>query len=64
LFAADLFVRQKKKDDAKAETARTMWVLGVNNLGTFDRWAFLEINGANLHQTKQEIRKLLKGRAA
>jgi len=36
----------------------------VNNLGTFGRWAFLEIDGSNLHKTKQEIRKLLKGGAA
>jgi len=33
----------------------------VNNLGTFGRWSFLEIDGSNLHKTKQEIRKLLKG---
>jgi type III restriction enzyme len=30
------------------------------NLGTFGRWAFLEFDGANLHKTKQEIRKLLR----
>ena len=42
------------------QTAKTMWVPGVNNLGTFGRWAFLEIDGSNLHKTKQEIRKLLK----
>lgn len=26
------------------------------NLGTFGRWAFLEIDGSNLNKTKQEIR--------
>jgi type III restriction enzyme len=26
----------------KAETMRTLWVPGVNNLGTFGRWAFEE----------------------
>jgi type III restriction enzyme len=26
----------------KAETMRTLWVPGVNNLGTFGRWAFQE----------------------
>ena len=50
--------------DAKVQTAKTMWVPGVNNLGTFGRWAFLEIDGSNLHKTKQEIRKLLKERTA
>lgn len=53
--------QKKKEKDAKVQTARTLWVPGVNNLGTFGRWAFLEIDGSNLHKTKQEIRKLLKG---
>ena len=26
----------------KAETMRTLWVPGVNNLGTFGRWQFEE----------------------
>jgi hypothetical protein len=30
------------------------------NLGTFGRWALLEIDGANLHKTKQETCKLLR----
>ena len=52
--------RQRKKEkDAKVQTARTMWVPAVNNLGTFGRWAFLEIDGSNLHKTKQEVRKTL-----
>ncbi len=52
--------QKKKEKDAKVQTAKTMWVPAVNNLGTFGRWAFLEIDGSNLHKTKQEIRKLLK----
>lgn len=56
--------QKKKEKDAKVQTARTLWVPGVNNLGTFGRWAFLEIDGTNLHKTKQEIRTLLKGGAA
>ena len=52
--------QKKKEKDAKVQTAKTLWVPGVNNLGTFGRWAFLEIDGSNLHKTKQEIRKLLK----
>ncbi len=52
--------QKKKEKDAKVQTAKTMWVPGVNNLGTFGRWAFLEIDGTNLHRTKQEIRKVLK----
>lgn len=33
-----------RKTDAKlkAETMRTLWVPGVNNLGRFGRWAFAE----------------------
>ncbi|MBA4191820.1 MAG: restriction endonuclease subunit R [Planctomycetaceae bacterium] len=53
--------QKKREKDAKVQTAKTMWVPGVNNLGTFGRWSFLEIDGSNLHKTKQEIRKLLKG---
>jgi type III restriction enzyme len=36
------------------QTVKTMSVPGVSNLGTFGRWAFLEIDGSNLHKTKQE----------
>jgi type III restriction enzyme len=39
-------------------------VPAVNNVANFGRWAFLEIDGSNLHKTKQEIRKLLKERTA
>jgi type III restriction enzyme len=53
--------QKKKEKEAKVQTAKAMWVPGVNNLGTFGRWAFLEIDGGNLHKTKQEIRKLLRG---
>lgn len=35
---------EKKKDkQAKAATARTLWVPAVNNHGGFGRWAFLEV---------------------
>jgi type III restriction enzyme len=33
----------KKEKAAKVAAARTLWVPGVNNLGQFGRWAFLEI---------------------
>ena len=56
--------QKKKEKEAKVQTAKTMWVPAVNNLGHFGRWAFLEIDGTNLHKTKQEIRKLLKERTA
>jgi type III restriction enzyme len=56
--------QKKKEKDAKVQTARTMWVPGVDNLATFGRWAFLEIDGSNLHKTKQAIRKLLAERTA
>src|SRR4029077_12306558 len=51
--------QKKKEKEAKVQTAKTMWVPAVNNLGNFGRWAFLEIDGSNLHKTKQETRKLL-----
>ena len=56
--------QKKKEKDAKVQTAKTMWVSGVNNLGSFGRSAFLEIDGSNLHKTKQEIRKLLSSGVA
>lgn len=56
--------QKKKEKDAKVQTTKTMWVPGVNNLGTFGRWAFLEIDGGNLHKTKQEIHRLLRGEPA
>ena len=56
--------QKKKEKAAKVQTARTLWVPGVNNLGSFGRWAFLEIDGSNLHKTKQEVRKLLAGQPA
>ena len=30
-------------DQVKAETMRSLWVPGVNNLGTFGRWGFVEL---------------------
>lgn len=54
--------QKKKEKEAKVQTAKTMWVPAVNNLAAFGRWAFQEIDGSNLHKTKQEIRKLLKGK--
>ena len=55
----DISGQKKREKDAKAQTAKAMWLPGVNILGTFGRWAFLEIDGSNLHKTKQEIRKLV-----
>jgi hypothetical protein len=51
--------QKKREKDAKVQTAKTMWAPGVNNLGTFGRWAFLEIDGSNLHKAKQTIRQAL-----
>ncbi|WP_165227536.1 BPTD_3080 family restriction endonuclease [Aquisphaera insulae] len=51
--------QKKKEKESKVQTARTLWVPAVNNLGTFGRWAFHEIDGSNLHKAKQEIRRLL-----
>jgi type III restriction enzyme len=55
--------QKKNEKDAKVRTMKTMWVPAVNNLRTFGRWDFLEIDAGNLHKTQQEVRKLLKARA-
>src|SRR5439155_21658954 len=52
--------QKKKEKAAKVQTAKTMWLPAVNNLGAFGRWEFLEIDESNLHKTKQEIRKMLR----
>lgn len=52
--------QKKKEKEAKVQTAITMWVPSVNNLGMFGRWAFLEIDGEILHKAKQEILKMVK----
>ena len=44
--------QKKKEKEAKVRTAKTLWVPAVNNLGTFGRWEFLEIDGSNLHKTQ------------
>ncbi len=47
----------------KAETMRTLWVPGVNNLGTFGRWRFeeftdvLEIEAAFAHLMDSLVEK-------
>ena len=51
--------QKKPEKAAKVDTMRTLWVPAVNNLGTFGRWAFLEIDADNRHKTAQEVRKLL-----
>jgi type III restriction enzyme len=41
-------IKGYRKEDAKAkkETMDTYWILGVNNLGTYGRWAFAEFTDA------------------
>lgn len=41
----------------KSETIRTLWVPGVNNLGTFGRWTFVEFN--NPFEIETEFAKLV-----
>lgn len=50
-----------RKGDAqiKAETMKTMWVPGVNNLGTFGRWAFEEFT--DVYEIEQGFAKLVDG---
>ncbi len=41
----------------KAETMKTLWVPGVNNLGTFGRWAFEEFT--NVFEIEEAFSKLI-----
>lgn len=41
----------------KSETTRTQWIPGVNNLGTFGRWAFEEFN--DVFEMDREFRALI-----
>ena len=43
----------------KAETMRSLWVPGVNNLGTFGRWAFAEFT--NPYEIEKGFGELLAG---
>jgi type III restriction enzyme len=35
---------QRKDKEAKAETARSLWVPAVNNYGTYGRWSYVEVS--------------------
>jgi len=37
------FQAAQQDKEAKVETARNLWVPGVNNHGGFGRWAYLEV---------------------
>lgn len=43
----------------KAETMKTLWVPGINNLGGFGRWAFVEFTDA--FAIKDEYAALIAG---
>jgi len=50
---------EKKKDkEAKAATARSLWVPAVNNHGGFGRWSFLEI------REKYDVEKAIREHVA
>ena len=53
-----------RKGDAqlKAETMKTMWVPGVNNLGTHGRWAFAEFT--DVFEIEAGFAKLIDGAIA
>ncbi len=36
-------IQRRDEKDAKADTMRSLWIPGVNALGTFGRWDFIEI---------------------
>jgi type III restriction enzyme len=43
----------------KAETIRTQWIPGVNNLGSFGRWAFAELR--DVYDFKPELERVITG---
>jgi len=50
-------------DQIKAETMRTLWVPGVNNLGDFGRWSFIELRDAfNMARDYSAAVEVLVGR--
>ena len=55
---------QKSLGAQKAVTTLLIIVFHFSLYFRIQSAAFLEIDGTNLHKTKQEIRKLLKGHAA
>ncbi|MGD1922992.1 MAG: restriction endonuclease, partial [Paracoccaceae bacterium] len=57
-------VKGYRGEDAKikAETMRTYWVPGVNNLKSFGRWAFTEFTA--VYQMEDEFEKLIAGLTA
>lgn len=50
--------QRDESDKAKAQTARDMWVPGVNALGGYGRWAFAEFTDP--YTTEDEFRTLVK----
>ena len=55
----ELTGERRKDKEAKVATARDFWVPGVNALGRFGEWAFLEIR--NPYDAKHAIRSFLAG---
>lgn len=53
--------QELKEKEAKAQTAKSLWVPAVNNEGIFGRWAYLEID--NPAKAMQTIRQFVKARA-
>ena len=49
--------QRDESDKAKAQTARELWVPGVNALGGYGRWAFAEFTDP--YTTEDEFRALV-----
>jgi type III restriction enzyme len=41
----------------KSETMRTQWIRGVNNLGTYGRWAFIEFG--DVYEMQEQFEALI-----
>ena len=51
---------EKKPDkEAKASTARNLWIPAINNDGRFGKWGFVEIRDS--YNAKTEIREIIEG---
>ena len=48
------------QDTAKADHATALWLPAVNNLRSFGRWAFVEIDSDNIYEAEAVIRGFAK----
>lgn len=59
-------IKGYRREDAKdkASTMENYWIPGVNSLGTFGRWAFIELGGAYAMEDGFDARSSIRGQFA